>query len=463
MMVEETGLRRALPFLALLALAHLSLAIWYAQVTPYRTAGVLFSQKNLETGLPQAVPDVGAPDERQHANYIAHMREGKGFPVLVWQIPNPEDPEKPLRNPELGETYQSHQPPLYYLLAQGWSTLVGADPTGPTGTRIRWLNGLIGAGTVVGVFFACFWGTGRAGVSLAAAAFAALLPMNVALSGAISNDPLLFLFCTWFLAIGALVLRHGLEWKYVVWLGVLLGLASLTKTTAISLFAVFAFLAFARRGDEESIVRVGAAFMLGIAIVAFWWLRNNQLYGDPLAMTAFNEAFVGSPQAFAFIHVYGMGGYLLNWVGGWTAQSFWGVFGYMDIFLKPHGLYWMLGALTILGLLGFLWRSARGFVGSEKLFHLMNGVFLVVVVLLFLRFNLQYFQGQARYIFPAIAPISIGLALGWTALAKDKAKWVGVGIVSLLMALNLYILSSLPEQFKARTTTSPATQASPDV
>jgi 4-amino-4-deoxy-L-arabinose transferase-like glycosyltransferase len=463
MIADDSGLRRALPILLLLALAHFVLALWYAQATPYRTPGVLFSQKNPETGLPQAVPDVGAPDERQHANYIAHLREGKGFPVLVWQLPNPADPSKPLRNPDLGETYQSHQPPLYYLLAQGWSSLTGADPTGPTGIRIRWLNGLIGAGTVVGVFYACFWGTGRTGLSLVAAGFAAFLPMNLALSGAISNDPLLFLLCTWFLGVGALVLRDGLEWKYVLWLGVLLGLASLTKTTAISLFAVFAYLALARRGDQEAIVRVGAAFMLGIAIVAFWWMRNNSLYGDPLAMTAFNEAFVGSPQAFAFIHTFGMGGYLLNWVGGWTAQSFFGVFGYMDIFLRPHALYWVLGVLLLVGLLGFLWRATQGFSKGEKQFHVMNAVFLVVVVLLFIRFNLQYFQGQARYVFPAIAPISIGVALGWTALAKDRAKWAGVGTVAVLFALNLYILSSLPEQFKARTDPSMSSQESPDV
>lgn len=458
MIADVSGLRRALPIVLLLALAHLALAIWYAQVTPYRTAGVLLRQNNPDTGLPQAVPDVGAPDERQHANYIAHLRAGKGFPILVWQIPNPDDPSKPLRNPELGETYQSHQPPLYYLLAQGWSALTGADPTAPSGIRIRWLNGLIGAGTVLGVFFACVWGTGRAGVALAAAAFAALLPMNVALSGAISNDPLLFMICTWFLAVGALVLQHGLEWKYVVALGVLLGLASLTKTTAISLFAVLGYLAFARRKDEEAIVRVGAAFMLGIAIVAFWWLRNNGLYGDPLALTAFNEAFVGSPQAFAFVHNFGLRNYLIQWVGGWTAQSFWGVFGYMDIFLRPASIYWLSGGLLLLGFLGFLWRSLQGFAKVERNFHLMNAVFLAVVVLLFLRFNLQYFQGQARYIFPAIAPIAIGFAIGWTKLTLDKAKWVGVGTVAALLALNLYVLSSLPAQFKARTDMSRAGQ-----
>src|SRR5437016_3338620 len=90
--------------LGLLVVLHIGFAICYASVTPYRSPGQVQHQEQ---------PDYGAPDERQHVNYIEHILDGKGFPVF-----NPQDVN-------LYETYQSHQPPLFYILAAGWAKATG--------------------------------------------------------------------------------------------------------------------------------------------------------------------------------------------------------------------------------------------------------------------------------------------------------------------------------------------------
>src|SRR5688572_11199607 len=151
-------------FLWVIVALHLGLAVAYAAITPYRQGGRLHFQGGAYAA------DIGAPDERQHVNYVAHLVQGKGFPVF-----NPKDPG-------LYESYQSHQPPLYYLIAAGVGKIVGASDFEDLlhGRDLRFLNALIGSLGIGGVYFFVWWGFRNQAAALAAAAFAALLPMNVA-------------------------------------------------------------------------------------------------------------------------------------------------------------------------------------------------------------------------------------------------------------------------------------------
>src|SRR6185295_4224512 len=121
--------------LAVVAVLFVACCVAFNSVTPYRKPGFLLHQRNPTDGRPVPVPDVGAPDERQHANYVKSLLDGKGFPVL-----KPGDPN-------LYESYQAHQPPLYYALASAWCKAFGIDPTAEGGTGLRLLNTLIGLAT----------------------------------------------------------------------------------------------------------------------------------------------------------------------------------------------------------------------------------------------------------------------------------------------------------------------------
>jgi 4-amino-4-deoxy-L-arabinose transferase-like glycosyltransferase len=450
--------RTALIVAITLAAVHLLLAGFYASATPYRTSGYLMGQRNPETGGPQSVPDVGAPDERQHVNYTLSLLQGRGFPVL--------DP----KDPNLIENYQAHQPPLFYLMHAGWCRLAGADPLTPDdGVRVRLLNALIGALTVLGAFYLGVWGFGRFDLGVVAASFVALLPMNTALSGAVSNDPLLYCLCAWTIALAARGVKEGWNLKLAIGIGALTGLAILTKTTAVALLPALLCAALISSPRPKAIWI--AACIAAVAVVsAPWLIRNQSLYGDPLAISAFNEAFKNSPSRELITQVATVQNvgkdpnfaYWTDWVGWWTARSFFGAFGYMDIFLNelgvpmtsprnPNALYRMLLALgiVVLGLWAFALKRQEW--SEHRRNHILLGTFFAVVVILFIRFNMQYFQGQARYLFPAITVIGVGVGVATLNLARGR-WWAALAVVvAILGGLNLYALSRLPEEFKKRT------------
>jgi 4-amino-4-deoxy-L-arabinose transferase-like glycosyltransferase len=429
---------RRLPAVALaLAVLHLVLALTFASVTPYRTEGVVL----ISRGAPSK--DIGAPDERQHANYVARIARGEGFAVF-----NPSDPN-------LYETYQAHQPPLYYLLAAGWSKLAGVpDATAPdVGLRMRALSGLVGAIGVIGVYFLALWGLRRADVANVAAAFAALLPMNVGLSSAVSNDPLLLALCTWTLALTAKGVREGWSNRLALGVGILAGLAILTKTTGVALLPILLFAALARRPKPAQLALVAVPLL---ALIVPWWARNQSLYGDPLAMGAFNQAFTGSAQAKDLIAAVGPSQYWIEMVGWWTVRSFVGVFGYMDIWLTntglpggANGLYLLVLAMVAAGFAGWLVSVGKA-EPDERRVHWMNLAFFAIVVVLFLRFNAQYFQAQARYILPAIGPIACGVAFGLTSLLRSRPAAAVLLVVAPLLLADVFALSRLPAEFARR-------------
>lgn len=441
--------KSTLPILMALILAHIILAALYMVHTPYRTGGLVSINPSVEK-------DIGAPDERQHANYIWHLMHSEGFPVF--------DP----KDPQLYEDYQYHQPPLYYVLGTGWGEIWQVDPKGEAidGQILRSLNLLIGALGVLGVFFLAFWGYHRERLALTAAAFAGLLPMNLALSGAISNDPLLICLCTWVLALLARVVRGHWDLKRAIAIGLLTGAAILTKTTAVALIPVVVMAMVVNKPKWQYVAVVA---VLGFGLALPWWTRNQLLYGDPLAMSYFTKAFGGSatkefmeqnviPKIFPRVPVEF--NYWVYWIGFWTARSFLGVFGYMDIWLTQSGqqswtfdenrLYWVAILLFFVGFVGWVlsWRDDR-FRHGKKV-RALNLTFFLIVLLLFIRFDATYFQAQARYILPALGPIACGFAAGYRELCKKYKQIPLYGVVAFLLMVNTFALIRIGPAFDQR-------------
>ncbi|MFM9874075.1 MAG: ArnT family glycosyltransferase [Fimbriimonadaceae bacterium] len=448
--------------LYLILVTFLILTGVYNSLTPYRESGVLRYQRMADpvTGqmVPQSANDIGAPDERQHANYIAHLTEGKGFPVLK------------VGDSEAYENYQSHQPPLYYILAAGWSKITGAEPADPgSGFRLRFLNSVIGLAGLLGIYFAGIWGLQRQDIALAATAFAALLPMNVALHAAISNDPLLYALVTWVFALAVKGLQQGWSLKLALIIGAITGLAILTKTTGLVCIPVIATALLMRDPDPERRPK-NAAFIwaaalgTGILIALPWLLRNKGLYGDFFAVSVFNAAFTGSPQASTFIEMFGGQGYWLNMVLWWTARSFIGAFGYMDIFLFDSmrtaqagslysAIFLITGGIAFFGQIGFREIKAEAddqALPQPKRFQILHLVLLTFTTLLFIRFNLQYFQGQARYLFPAMVSFAYLFAFGSVRLMKAKPQLAFLVPTIILGLLNFAAIQAITSGFPLR-------------
>ena len=440
--------------LGVLVLLHFVLALAYAFATPYNKQGkyplssIDFSRPAFRTPYPMddlprpprrpIIPDIGAPDELEHVDYVQYLVDGHGFPVL--------DPA----NPNSGAGYQSHQPPLFYMIETAIVKLTGQSDLSQFawgGFVLRAVNVLVGCSNVVGVFFLGLWGFGKKEFGLAGAAFVALLPMNLALSGAVSNDPLLFSLCTWTLATAALSCKLGWNLKRGVTLGVLLGLALLTKTTAIALAPAVLIAAYLSGAPRPPIRVALAAAGIALLLALPWWIRNQSLYGDPFAMKAFNLAFVNSPTRASL----GLGwGPYISTVFLLTWNSFIGVFGYMDIPLPTVVSGIFAGVLTIMALGGFLalrkpeWKEGRPTV-------VMNATFICLVVLSYVAFNVRYFQGQARYLFPAIGPMGLGFGFGLVYFARERWKLSFVSWIVALTFFNLWIVTQyLPDEFNGR-------------
>jgi len=437
---------KTLAILLALVAVHIVLAALYASSTPYRQAGILLTQRGPDGG-PGRANDIGAPDERQHVNYVARLNRGEGIPVF--------DP----KDPNLYETYQSHQPPAYYFISTAWSKLTGITnlEEADQGLRLRALNVILGSITVAGTFFLAWWAFRREEVALLATAIVALLPMNAALSGAVSNDPLLIALCTWTLALAVRGMTTGWTNKLAIGVGLLTATAILTKTTGVALLPILLLAAFANREFRPKPMQFALVLVPILLLVTPWWVRNLQLYGDPLAIGAFNQAFVGSPQASAFIQGLGASTYWLEMVAWWTARSFVGVFGYMDIWMTNTGTQsgqsTLYGVILVLMLVGFVgWLLRRKEEASVRSQSLLMSVFAFIVLALFLRFNAQYFQAQARYLFPALGAIASLVAYGYLHAGRRNLLALGAGLlVLLLVASNALALTRLPAEFAKRT------------
>ncbi len=455
--------------LAIIALVHFLLATWFATSTPYRTEGILLNQRDPNTGGPAMAKDIGAPDERQHANYIGSLGSTGKFPIF--------DP----KDPNLYESYQSHQPPLYYLLATAVNKVSGDSKPEDAGfgTKIRGLNSLLGAANVFLIGLFAFYASRKWEVGAMAASVAAFLPMNVALSGAINNDVLLFCLISCVLLL--LAKSNGEPtMRTAVQIGGLTGLALLTKSTAVLVIPSLFVGAIVQRNAEARKHLVIAAFV-GLLLAAPWLVRNMQLYGDFFALKAFDEAFVGSAQKSAIAAAAGSDfAYWSEWIGWWTARSFIGAFGYMDIWLNDSGraiaaadkntLYRLVLAFLLIGglgnLAGLLNKKAANADDSKQeeslspVVKVFAIVLTVLVLLAFLRFNGKYFQAQARYLYPAIAPIALFLGLGFWRLTRERLLPALAMVVLVLGGTTVFAGSKLKEEFSKRTGT-PITRNEP--
>ena len=422
----------------------------------YAGLGTLFAVKT---------PPWQNPDEPAHYNYIAHIATEGQFPVLQMgdydeaylqrlkaeKFP-PDLSIAPIR-------YESHQPPLYYLLAAPVYWLSGGRLL-----ALRLFSVVLGGGVVLLIFLcARLTVPGSPHIALGAAAFAAFLPMHVALMASVNNDALAELL------IAATVLAL-LRWQdsvaagdggesrgYMLATGVLIGLGFLTKATAYILLPIALIVVFFRPTGSQAgrhlmsrnqLVRfallIGPALLLGLP----WWFRNSLLYGnlDILGLTWHDAVVTGQPTAAAWIAENGWAAY---WQRAWafTGKSFWGVFGWLGVFMDAR-IYTFFFTLSIMAAVGVLTRWRTGVTKTNTPGSFLFSSPWMTLLLLWLAafaayiwYNIGFIQHQGRYLFPALAAWSLLFAMGWWAVLERRASILAGGI--LLAAGAVYLMFSL--------------------
>ncbi len=420
-----------------------------------------------------ATPVFEASDEIWHYPVVRQIRNNHQLPVQTPGV-------------ETDWAQEGSQPPLYYALAAGitfWiddsdyervrirNPFVKAGVPGtpdnvnfiahPPGQGpwqggtvlavylIRWFSLLMGAGAL---YFA--WRLartiypGQESIALLAAAIVAFNPMILFINASVNNDNLLILLATislWLMAVEIKVGASGIRWERTLLLGLLLGLAALTKVSGLMLLPIAALaltIIAWRTGDWRNWLLRGAALVAMVAAIAGWWyLRNWRLYGDIFGTARMALIAGPRPQGFGLIAL------LREWSSFWYA--YWGVFGAFNV-LAPQWFFRLVTALTLAALVGLTLRLLRTFRRGWRTAppeHLPMIAFVLLTLLGIIRWSLMTPGSQGRLLFGGAAVIGMYLSAGLLTLVPQRWRsrtTSGISLLLLASALLIPFISIRP-------------------
>ncbi len=414
------------------------------------------------------------PDEPAHYNYIRQLVQQGQVPVIASGDYDGEFNMRRIAPPgaRLGPEdaarleavqYEDHQPPLYYLLAAPVFALSAGSVA-----ALRLLSVALGAFVIVFGYLAILEiFPGRIPLAAMAAALIGLLPQHVHMLAGINNDALaeaLLAAAVWLtvrLIRQASPIPSELAGQNPAGggpqpaaerglLAVVVGLCFLTKTTAYYVFPVAALAVFAIAGGQKGLSRLlpVARFALVALLIGLpWWARNLAVYGglDVMGLGRHDLVVVGQTTTAEWIAAHGWlsladrDSYLFRGAQ-FTFQSWWGMFGWLSVSL-PAWLYLALLAFTLVSaglFLAWWWRKRNGLAQAQTQALMAMALLALITGLGFIWYNTKYVQHQGRYLFPALIPVALAMALGWQ---SALARWPRVARVSwLVFALALLIL-----------------------
>ncbi len=315
-----------------------------------------------------ATPHFEAPDEGSHYMYIHNLLESGELPVM-------EDRETMF----LSRSVQRHHPPLYYLIGAALVSFTNRDnldeynyqnplaaygvvapnnlnlmlhllhTEGDTGLAIGILRAysiVLATGTAWLIYRTAFLAFGRHSTGWFAIALLCSMPSFLFISASINNDNLV----TFFYAAGVCWMvwtwqKKTLMRRDAIILGLILAGVALSKINGLGLVAFIygwlilgiIFKRFAIKQVLQTVVISGGL----LALLAGWWyIRNIQLYGEPLALAVTRSIWGrATPDNWAAI--------VSEAKGVW--DSFWMVLGHFSI----RGSDWLYAYATLFTGIGF--------------------------------------------------------------------------------------------------------------
>jgi len=413
------------------------------------------------------VPPFEASDELWHYPMAQHIAEHGDLPV--------QDPANvgPWRQ-------EGSQPPLYYALAAAATFWIDtsdmeavrhlnphvdngvATPDGNInlvvhhpqredfpwrGTvlavhLIRFLSMLMGAaGVYLTYLVAREVAPGRPALALGAAAIHAFTPMVLFIAGAVNNDNLVVPLSSLALLMLLRLARQD-NWtsrealaRYAA-LGVVLGLAALTKTTSLALTVLTALVvsvrAVRRRSWREFLLGGLATLLPVLAIAGWWYLRNLRLYGDLFGLNA-------------FIEVLGQRDVPADLAQLWRERysflaGYWGNFGGLNVPM-PSWAYAILNSLLVFAVLGLLVSAIRARMRKLRI-PLLPSLLLLLwalgVLVPWAQWARVTWSSQGRLIFSALPVWSLLLALGLAGWFPHRwGRWAIAVFALFLLGLSI--------------------------
>ncbi|WP_035858633.1 DUF2142 domain-containing protein [Cryptosporangium arvum] len=432
-------------------------------------------------------PNFRAPDERQHADLIVMVEQGKAWP---WPGPGELDVSKGSRaggfttstrapermhlpdravperddrasyvdagGAETGPSFNQliQHPPLYYLTGAAFlSAIPGWEdvPFDRVYLLLRWWNALLTAALPL-----LLWATARRlrlprPLPVAAALVPLAIPELTRNESAINNDNLLVVLMAAVTWLVARVLTGDTSRRTALWIGVLTTLALLTKGFALLLPAWIGlvYLVAARRYDRRA-----ASTSLVIAWVtsapgALWWAHNKLTYGSIQP-----DGRTSEPTEVVARYGWSDGGAL--WLHNLVERV--GTLFFMqdqsgrrlhDVSWKAA---WLAIALVVLAVLVTL--ALRTLARSTTLLLLVPvvGLFLIVASGTWANFVTErnlYSGMQGRYLYGGLVGLGV-VAVAAAARLRDRVRWcVPLAVLVVAVGLQLLYLRSVLELFWA--------------
>jgi hypothetical protein len=394
------------------------------------------------TAYLSVVPAWEAPDEPWHAVYAEVLAAG--------------------RLPAAADTYEWHQPPGYYALMAVGLRLLGLsqlprwqsnprhpfavaalmhppdDPAESPLRLLRTLSSLFGA-----VVVALAWATARRvwpaarGVAPAAALLVALWPQYQFITHSLSNDTLAALagaVTSYGLVRVVMSPNRPLPGAMAVAVGLTGGLFAKLNALALAPALIVALLAIwrTRPSDRKPALRaLGLAALVPVALALLTMAAWPALLGG-LAGTA-QERATGLGAGLDLVD--------LTRLTAEMAVTFVGRFGWLNVPL-PKALTALIASGMLLGVLGLLRLR-----GQPPRLRWSVAVLMTVVAstaAAAIKNLMADPQPQGRFLFPALAALSVVVAVGWRLLLGERRWAPSVAVAGLaLLAVNVWVVAGL--------------------
>ena len=395
-----------------------------------------------------ATPPLETPDAPSHLAVVKYIADH-------WRLPpaNPAPADAgPVPTISPGPPVY-YAPPLYYILgatliadldtdgfvdgvvpnpnwARGWAPTLGRAPEnknayvltvdqrpplagwGVAMQRLRLFSLVLGALTVAGIFALTKQLTDQPDrqpkkfTNLATTAFVAFNPAFLFITTGVTNDALLIALSTWAFVLMVRMVNFKFQISRVMLLGLVLGLAALTKQSALVLMPVAALAVLWGAGSRRRALEGLVLLAVLTTLISGWWYANNALaYGDPLGFAPHHPPTDDwSPPLSLMLRQLGQ-----------ALQSYWAVFGWGLVQVEPV-VYILVAAFVLVGLAGWLYDQVRA---REQTPQTTRRVFVVLGA--GISFNLlgllvwlwRTSAPYGRLLYPIIGPLAVLVLIGW--------------------------------------------------
>jgi hypothetical protein len=255
--------------------------------------------------------------------------------------------------------------------------------------------------------------------------------MFIFISASVNNDSLAAMLAALALLLLVRLLTRAATKRRYIALGVVLGLAAITKVSDLGLILIagVVFLMSLRgvlrinegrrsnlhlrapsRHSVSTRLLVGPflSAALVIAIAGWWYLRNYLLYGDQFAFNIWVAIAGGRPVPATLATLLG------EFQG--LRISFWGNFGGVNI-IAPEWVYTVLDLLTACAFIGLFIGLVRRVLPRMLA---LPALWLIVIFVALVRWTMLTLASQGRLLFPAISAIAFLFATGLAQMRYSK-------------------------------------------